>query len=133
MGFLQAIGSTDMWMLRIGGATFQATAMTQRRRPGAAAANCGGPPLPVPPGSLSPCDSVGAAMTSPPEQRHVTDSGALFVNRTVQINGRIYGVMFMRQGADQLAKFDRKHETPPDSAGQAFVNSFQVANAPATH
>jgi len=105
--------------------------MTPREAPAAAAARCGGPPLPVPPGSLSPCDSVGQAMTSPPESRHVTEAGALFASRSVQLNGRVYGVIFIRPGESQLAKLDPRHETPPASAGEAFLNSFKVAPAPA--
>lgn len=131
MGFLQAIRSTDTWMLRIGGATFRATAMTPREQPAAARAECGGPPMPVAPGTISPCDSPAPDLASPPEHRRVTDAGAVFLTRTVQVNGHIYGVSFVRNGDAQLAKLDPKHETPSESAGEAFVGSFKVAARPA--
>ena len=125
MGFLQAVQSTDMWTLRIGGAMFEATAMSPRKPPGAPSPKCDGPPMPVAPGTFSLCDSRDLA--SPAEHRRLSENGTLFVSRSVQFKGRIYGVIFMRSGESQLAKVDPAHETPPDSAGEAFINSFKVA------
>ncbi|WP_297693868.1 hypothetical protein [Phenylobacterium sp.] len=127
----ESIRSVDTWMLRIGGATFRATAMTPREQPGAPRATCGDPPLPVPPGTISPCDSVGRDLASPPEERRVMGNGAVVLIRTVKVNGHIYGVTFMRSGEGQLATLDPSHETPPESVGEAFVSSFKVATPPA--
>jgi hypothetical protein len=131
-GLHEAIGATDTWSLRIGGAGFYANALTQRQPPGGAPArDCSGPPLPVPPGSFSPCGSSPADLASPPETRKIMPGGALYLSRVVQVNGRIYGVTFTRQSEDQLAKYNLGAETPPESAGEAFVSSFKVATPPA--
>ena len=130
-GFNQAIGSADMWMLRVGGATFHATVMSPRQAPGVATGKCNGPPMPVAPGTIGPCDSPAQSVANPPERRRVLEDGTLFVTRTVKVNGHVYGVTYTRMGETNRAKMDPKHETPPDSAGEAFVDSFKVAARPA--
>jgi hypothetical protein len=130
MAGLQAFRSTDMWMLRMGGAMFSATVMTPRQQPGAPRRNCAGPPLPVPPRSVSPRDSPAADLAAPRENRRVFD-GTLSLFRSIQLHGRDYTVMFTLPGTERLAKLHSKEETPSEAVGEAFVNSFETPTATA--
>ena len=53
-------------------------------------------------------------------------NGTVTISRSVQIDGRMYSVMFMRPGPEQLARLKPTGETPPEAAGEAFVQSFSV-------
>ena len=114
--------SADTWMLRQGGATFMATALSRRTSHPDLPALCG----PLPSAGAS-CRVIGTGPAAVREDRLVIEGGNVMIRRFLSHGGRAYSVSYLRLSPEKLAKFNAQDRTSAVSVGDSFLASLQVS------